>query len=269
MGGLTSLVTGLTFPEGPRWRDGKLWFSDFYSHGVYAVDLDGICEKICDVPGQPSGLGWLPDGDLLIVSMTDQKVMRWNGEGLSVHADLSPFARFHCNDMIVLSDGSAFVGNFGFDPYSEEPRTTNLIRVAPDGLAGVAATDMAFPNGMLTLQDETILVVAESVSQCLTAFDIGADGNLSNRRILARTPDCQPDGICVDRDGNILVTTMFCNKLVKFAPNGAHLETLEFDVPLWACAVSDSGDILLCTSHHAGIADCQRERSGAIQRVNI
>jgi sugar lactone lactonase YvrE len=264
---LFPLTTGLTFPEGPRWRDGKLWFSDFYSHAVYTVDLTGDCRKMLDVPGQPSGLGWLPNGDLLVVSMTDQKLLRWDGASLSLHADLAPFARYHCNDMIVLGDGSAYVGNFGFDPHSETPRTTNLIQIAVDGTARIAAVDLAFPNGMVTLEEEQILVVAESVAGCLTAFDIAADGNLSNRRVLAETPDCQPDGICLDRDGSILVTTMVSNKLIKFAPDGRHIETLDFDVPLWACAVSNAGDILLCTSHHAAKDDCQRERSGAIQRV--
>jgi sugar lactone lactonase YvrE len=266
---LSLLTTGLTFPEGPRWRDGELWFSDFYSHAVYTVDLAGDCRKILDVPGQPSGLGWLPNGDLLVVSMTDQKLLRWDGVSLSVHAALAPFARYHCNDMIVLGDGTAYVGNFGFDPHSEAPRTTNLIHVAVDGTASVAAVDLAFPNGMVTLEEEQILVVAESVAGCLTAFDIAADGSLSNRRILAETPGCQPDGICLDREGNILVTTMVSSKLIKFAPDGRRLGTLEFDVPLWACAVSSAGDILLCTSHHAAKNDCQRERTGAIQRVNI
>jgi sugar lactone lactonase YvrE len=264
---LEPLATGLTFPEGPRWRDGKLWFSDFYSHAVYAVDLDGNLTQILDVPGQPSGLGWLPDGDLLVVSMRDQKVMRWNGRALTVHADLALFARDNCNDMIVLSDGSAFVGNFGFDPHNEEPRLTNLVHVNPDGRPSIAASDMAFPNGMVTLAGETILIVAESVAQCLTAFDIAPGGRLSNRRVLARTPGQQPDGICLDTKGNILVATMLGKQLIKFSPGGKHLSAQDFEVPVWACAVSDDGDILLCTSQHSVDADCQRERAGAIQRV--
>jgi sugar lactone lactonase YvrE len=267
MAGLEPLATGLTFPEGPRWRDGRLWFSDFYSHAVYTVDLTGRLEKQFDVPGQPSGLGWLPDGDVLVVSMRDQKVLRWDGHRLTTHAELSPFARDNCNDMIVLSDGSAFVGNFGFDPHNEEPRLTNLIRLEPEGRASIAATGMAFPNGMVTLANETILVVAESVAQCVTAFDIAPDGSLSNRRVLARTPGQQPDGICLNADSNILVATMVGQQLITFAPDGQELSALDFEVPIWACATSDSGDILLCTSHHSVGTDCQRERSGAIQRV--
>jgi sugar lactone lactonase YvrE len=267
MTALEPLAIGLTFPEGPRWRDGKLWFSDFYSHAVYTLGLDSNLTKILEVPGQPSGLGWMPNGDLLVVSMRDQEVLRWNGRALTVHADLAPFARDSCNDMIVLSDGSAFVGNFGFDPHSEEPRPTNLMRVDPDGRPSIAASDVAFPNGMVTLAGETILVVAESVAQCLTAFDIAPNGRLSNRRVLARTPGQQPDGICLDADGNILIATMMGQQLLKFSPDGEQLSARDFDVPVWACAVSDDGDILLCTSEHSVGADCQRERSGAIQRV--
>jgi sugar lactone lactonase YvrE len=264
---LEPLAAGLTFPEGPRWRDGKLWFSDFYSHAVYTMDLGGNLTKILHVPGQPSGLGWLPNGDLIVVSMRDQKVMRWNGRAQTVHADLAPFARDSCNDMIALSDGSAFVGNFGFDPHSEGPRLTNLVRIDPGGCPNIAASDMAFPNGMVTLAGETILVVAESVAQYLTAFDIAPSGRLSNRRVLAHTPGQQPDGICLDSDGNILVATMVGQQLLKFAPDGEQLSARDFDVPVWACAVSDDGDILLCTSEHSAGADCQRERSGSIQRV--
>jgi sugar lactone lactonase YvrE len=264
---LEPLATGLTFPEGPRWHDGKLWFSDFYSHAVYTVDLAGNLEKQFDVLGQPSGIGWLPGGDILVVSMRDQKVLRWDGRALTVHADLSSLVRDCCNDMIVLSSGRAYVGNFGFDPYSEVARTTDLIRVEPDGTASIAATNLAFPNGMATLNDEQILVVAESVSQCLTAFDIAPDGTLTGRRVLAETTGCQPDGICVDKAGNILVTTMTCNSLMKFGPDGTHLETLTFDVPTWACAVTDDSEIILCTSQYSGIDECQRERLGAIQRV--
>jgi sugar lactone lactonase YvrE len=223
--------------------------------------------KQFDVPGQPSGLGSLPNGDLLVVSMRDQKVMRREGEALMLHADLAPFARDNCKDMIVLSDGSAFVGCFGFDPHSEGPRVTNLIRLEPDGRASAAATDMAFFNGMVTLANETILVVAESVGQCLTAFDIAPDGTLSNRRVLARTPDQQPDGICIDPDGNILAATMIAKRLVKFSPEGALLEAQNLNVSVWAVAVSEGGAILLCTSRDAVGADCTRERSGAIQRV--
>lgn len=268
MNGISTLVSGLTFPEGPRWRDGWLYFADFYSRAVLRVDRSGTLEKVVDVPGQPSGLGWLPNGDLLVVSMTDQKVMRFAAGQLHVHADLAGLVRYHCNDMIVLSNGRAYVGNFGFDPHGEAPRTTSLVKIEPDGSASIVAEDMAFPNGMATLADEHVLVVAESVSQCLTAFDIGADGRLSGRRVLARTPECQPDGICIDAEGNIRVTTMTCNRLVTFAPDGRLLSTRQFDTHLWAVAVDDKGAILLCASDHYVEADTLAYRSGRILRLD-
>ena len=259
------LAEGLTFPEGPRWRGGRLWFSEFYSHGVYSLDLGGGLRREFEVPGQPSGLGWLPDGDMLVVSMRDQWVMRWDGRALSLHADLSAFARGPCNDMIVTATGRAYVGNFGFDPASEAPRSTCLVAVEPDGRAWVAAEDLAFPNGMALLDGGARLVVAESVAECLTQFDIAGDGTLANRRPFAAIPGCQPDGICADHDGSVLVTTMTCDTLVRFSGAGEHLATHSFDTHLWACAVSDAGEVLLCTADHYIAEDCRRERSGKIQ----
>lgn len=264
---LRPLATGLTFPEGPRWRDGKLWFSDFYRDAVYTVDLAGRLEKVLEVPGQPSGLGWLPDGDLLVVSMMTQHVLRWDGQSLRVHADLSGLARFHCNDMLVMPDGTAFVGNFGFDPAHEQPSDTVLIHVDADGRASIAAPDLAFPNGMALLNDGQRLIVAESVAQHLSAFDIAKDGSLHNRQIFARTPGCQPDGIYVDQNGNVLVTTMTCNKLMTFSPEGKLLRSEAFDVPLWAVAVADGGEVLLCTSPVSAPADCRDQCAGAIQQI--
>src|SRR6266851_4422611 len=109
------LLGGLMFPEGPRWHDGKLWFSDMHAHKVMTVDLNGRAEAVCEVPAWPSGLGWLPDGRMLIVSMTDRKLLRLDTDGLKTHADISKLASFHCNDMVVDAKGRAYVGNFGYD----------------------------------------------------------------------------------------------------------------------------------------------------------
>src|SRR5262250_1497985 len=115
------LLDGLYFPEGPRWHDGKLWFSDMHAHRVMTVDLDGRAESVVEVPNQPSGLGWLPDGRLLVVSMTDRRLLRLDPGGLTVVADLSALAAFHCNDMVVDARGRAYIGNFGFDLHAEAP----------------------------------------------------------------------------------------------------------------------------------------------------
>ena len=268
MPGLETLVSGLCFPEGLRWHEGQLWFSDFYQQAVFAVAPGMTCKRIVDVPMQPSGLGWLPDGDLLVVSMKNQHLLRWDGEHVSLHADLSGLARFHCNDMVTLASGHAYVGCFGFDPWHEPRAPAPLIHVAPDGRASIAVAAMDFPNGLTTLDDERILIVAESTAKCLAAFDIGVDGQLNNRRLFAATPGVQPDGICIDAKGNIRVTTMTGNRLLTFSPLGELLDDTDVGVPVWSVACGHDGALYLATSPHFSEADCRKHRSGAIQRLS-
>ena len=144
------LIGGLNFAEGPRWHDGRLWFADMYAREVVAVDEGGAAERIAFVEAQPSGLGWLPDGRLLVVSMTDRRLLRLDGDSLIEHADLSHLAGWHCNDMVVDSVGRAYVGNFGYDLHGgKAPALTQLAVVEPDGRARSAAGDLSFPNGMV------------------------------------------------------------------------------------------------------------------------
>ncbi len=200
------VLDGLTFPEGPRWRDGRLWFSDFYSHRVLAMDEDGVTETICEVPGQPSGLGWLPDGDLLVVSMLDRRLLRLGPAGLVEHGDLSDIAGGPCNDMVVSADGRAYVGNFGYERYQDEaPRAAALARVDPDGTVARVAEGLDFPNGSVITPDGGTLIVGETQGRCLTAWDIDAAGGLSNQRLWADLGANFPDGICLDAEGAIWV----------------------------------------------------------------
>lgn len=195
------LLDDLVFAEGPRWHDGRLWFSDMHAREVVAVDECGKRATIAEVPGSPSGLGWLPDGRLLVVSMEDRRLLRMEEGRLVEHADLSALAPFHLNDMVVDARGHAFVGNFGFDLHGgEKTRPTCLIHVAPDGRARIAAEDLGFPNGSVVTPDGGTLIVAESFAQRLTAFDVAADGTLSRRRVWAEL-DFVPDGIALDVDG--------------------------------------------------------------------
>ncbi|MGT2429128.1 SMP-30/gluconolactonase/LRE family protein [Cupriavidus basilensis] len=177
---LSVLTEGHTFLEGPRWHEGRLWLSDFYTHRVMAVSLDGTVEPIAEVPQQPSGLGWLPDGRLLIVSMRDRKLLRREADGsLSVHADLSAVASGHVNDMVVDQHGRAYVGNFGFDLMAGAPmRTASLARVDPDGTVTVVADGLFFPNGSVITPDGKSLVVGETLGNRISAFDLHADGSL-------------------------------------------------------------------------------------------
>lgn len=212
---LETLLDGLSFAEGPRWHDGRLWFSDFYRHEVVAVGLDGTRERIIEVPQQPSGLGWLPNGDLLVVSMLDRKVLRFDGTTLSDHADLAEIATGPCNDMVVDAEGRAYVGNFGFDRHrGEEARDAALAVVETGGQVSVAAEGLAFPNGAVIIPDGTMLIVGETLANRLTAFDREPEtGRLSNRRVWADlsaeatpTGPHYPDGICLDAAGAIWVT---------------------------------------------------------------
>ncbi|GGP40865.1 SMP-30/gluconolactonase/LRE family protein [Saccharothrix coeruleofusca] len=264
MADTTVLRDDLRFGEGPRHGpDGRLFYSDFYDHQVRALDLaTGEQEVVCEVPEQPSGLGWLPDGRLLVVSMRDRAVLRLEPDGtLAPHADLSGIATFHANDMLVDDRGRAYVGNFGFDLHAaiaqggEEalldpewvPPGTPLALVRPDGTAEVAADDLKFPNGMAFLPDGT-LVVAETLAFGLTAFDVAEDGALTNRRPWAalREHSVAPDGIAVDAEGGVWVAAALQPCAVRVVA-GEVVQRVETTQTCFAVAVLGSR-LVCCTA---------------------
>lgn len=242
-----TLASGIHFGEGPRWRDGRLWFSDFLAHTVNSVSLDGDLRTEFAIDDQPSGLGWMPDGSMLIVSMTKRQVLRRTVAGaFSIHADLNNIATFHCNDMVIGASGEAFVANFGFDLMHERrvrgPEqvranhpTAQLAYVAPNGETKTVASDMHFPNGSVITPDEKTLIVAETLSGLLTAFDLGAAGALSNRRVWATTFPRVPDGITLDADGNIWIANPAAPERARIAPGGDVLEVIDTGQPCYAC----------------------------------
>ena len=256
------LAEGIHFGEGPRWHRGRLWFSDFHAHAVMSVSLAGDLRREMDIDDQPSGLGWMPDGSMLVVSMVKRQVLRRAVDGsVSVHADLSRMASFHCNDMVVDAGGRAYVGNFGFDLEAElkargfesviaDHPTANLIRVAADGQASVAASDMHFPNGAVITPDGKTLIVGETLSRALTSFDIGADGALANRRVWASTGPYVPDGIALDSGGNIWVANPIGPQCVLIAEGGAVLEVIDTGQPCFACMLGgeDGRSLFMLTS---------------------
>jgi len=237
------LLNNLMFTEGPRWHDGKLFFSDMHAHKVLSVDLDGKSQTVAEVPAWPSGLGWLPDGRLLIVSMTDRKVLRQDPDGLKTHADLSQLASYHCNDMVTDGKGRCYVGNFGYDLLTDAAKKpAELVLVNPNGTARVAATGLDFPNGTVITPDGKTLVVGESMGHQLTAFDIQSDGSLTNRRIWANLGEgTVPDGIALDAEGAIWVASPMTFELLQVREGGEVAERLKFDTMPIACALGGPG----------------------------
>ncbi|MFL6028900.1 MAG: SMP-30/gluconolactonase/LRE family protein [Gaiellaceae bacterium] len=218
---MQTLLTGGVFFESPRWHDGRWWFSDFFRRHVVAVDANGGVEEIVRVEAMPSGLGWLPGGSLLVVSMRDRRVLRLEGGELSVHSDLSALCAWHANDMVVAADGSAFVGNFGFDLASREaPHATALVRVEADGTAAHAADELLFPNGCVLSDDGGTLVVAETWAARLTEFDVTRDGVLSNRRPFAVVPNTAPDGCTLDAEDCVWFADARSNRCLRVARGG-------------------------------------------------
>ena len=239
----SELIAGYTFFEGPRWHEGRLWLSDFYTHQVIAVGLDGQVEKIAEVPQQPSGLGWLPDGRLLVISMRDRKILRREADGRLVqHADLSGVASGHVNDMVVDAQGRAYVGNFGFDLMAgAAPALAKLACVQPDGTVSVAAEGLFFPNGSMLTPDGKTLIVGETMGNRISAFDVHADGTLDPRRDWAVFGDlptatdvpgvlgslkAAPDGAVLDAEGAVWFADAVGNRAVRMAPGGKILDSI-------------------------------------------
>lgn len=241
------LVEGLHFGEGPRWHEGRLWFSDQHGYAVHSVSERGDLRTELTLDDRPSGLGWMPDGSLLVVSMTRRQLLRRDPSGaLSLHADLGQVATFHCNDMVVDRVGRAYVGNFGFDLDAAlrergpegviaDHTAAAIACVAPEGTVSVAARDLHFPNGSVITPDGKTLIVAETLSGALTAFAIEQDGTLSSRRLWAPTWPHVPDGICLDAEGAIWVSAALAPLCLRIAEGGEVLETVETSQPCIAC----------------------------------
>ncbi len=217
-----TLVDGLVFAEGPRWHDNKLWFSDMFGGKVHTVDLEGKLETIVEVE-HPSGLGWLPDGRLIIVGMKDRALLAFDKGVLSTYCDLSEICQGVPNDMVIDAQGRAYVGNIGCDLFAgEEPKPAELVLVE-NGVARVVvpAPEMVFPNGTVITPDGKTLIIAESWANRLTAFDIDiADGSLSGRRIFADLGERDPDGICLDAQGAVWIGTFEKGEFARVLDGG-------------------------------------------------
>jgi sugar lactone lactonase YvrE len=249
---MRTLLEGGSFFEGPRWHDGRWWVSDFFRHVVLAVDEDGHAEETARVEAQPSGLGWLSDGSLLVVSMRDRRVLRLVDGRFELHADLAELCDWHANDMVVASDGRAFVGNIGFDLEGSEPKATSLVRVDPDGSASIAAGELMCPNGSVITPDGRTLIVGETFAARYTAFTIADDGALVDRRTWAdlRSARIAPDGCALDAEGCIWSADARHNRCCRIAEGGAVVSEVELPAELrcFACMLGgdDGRTLLLC-----------------------
>lgn len=264
-----TLVDGLCFGEGPRWHEGALWLSDMHAQEVLRIDEQGKVSTVVRVENRPSGLGWLPDGQLLVVSMHDRRLLRFDGEQLHEHADLNPFATFHCNDMVVDGNGRAYVGNFGFDLHTgAKPIPAKLVCVEPDGSARVVADDLMFPNGTVITPDGSRLIIAESFGARLTAFDIAVNGDLSNRRVWAELPKgAVPDGICLDSEGGIWSASPTTCECIRQSEGGEITHRVEVDQGAFACMLggADGTTLYVLTADSSDPAECVARRTGKIE----
>ena len=263
----TTLLEGGAYFEGPRWRDGVWWVSDFYRRAVFTVTPAGVETQVVAVEGQPSGLGWMPDGSLLIGSMRDHRVLRRHVDGtVEVHADLSETCTGLLNDMVVDGTGRAWVGDFGFDLYSfDTPATTSLKRVDPDGTVSIVADEMIFPNGAVITEDGTTLIVGETLGNRYTSFTIATDGSLRDRAVWAQLgPDvvlgdamstleqlrAAPDGCTLDAENHVWAADAIGSRCIRVAKGGEIVDEVRppGGLGVFACALGgETGrTLLLC-----------------------
>ena len=234
---LQTLMTGISFGESPRWHEDRLWFSDWGTQQVVAVDLRGNSEVMVQAATTaPFCIDWLPDGRLLVVSGPEARLLRREPDGSLVdHADLGGLSGHPWNDIVVDGRGNAYVGNIGFDFPAGEFAPGSLALVTPDGEARQVADNLAFPNGVAVTPDNSTLIVAESYGGRLTAFDIGAGGGLSNRRVWADLDGGVPDGICLDAEGAVWYADVPNERCVRVREGGEVLQAVELDRGCFAC----------------------------------
>jgi sugar lactone lactonase YvrE len=266
---LATLLEGGAFFEAPRWHQGRWWVADFYRHRVVTVTSDGREQTVMEVEGQPSGMGWLRDGSLLVVSMKDHRVLRRSEDGsVGVHADVSEHCGGHLNDTVVSAEGRAYAGNFGFDLMGGgDPATAALIRIDPDATVSVAAEDLLFPNGSVITPDGRTLIVGETAGARYTAFTIEPDGSLTDRRVWAQVApeppittlaetlgklEFGPDGCGLDAEGHIWSADEVGARCVRLAPGGEIIAEIQMPegLDVFACMLGgdDGRTLLMCAA---------------------
>lgn len=266
------LATGLHFPECPRWHDGRLWLSDMHGHRVLAVEPSGRMETVATLDTRPAGLGWTPDGRLLAVSMLDCRLLRLERARWEIVADLAGLASFRCNDLVVDAHGRAYVGTFGFDLDGGAPyRPGEIVLVEPDGAARIAADAIRFPNGMVLSPDGGTLIVGESMGPALRAYDVAADGSLSNGRTWAQLTDAVPDGICLDAEGAVWIASPIAPEVVRVLAGGRVAQRVAVSNHAFACMLGgpDHRTMFVLTADNSMPDYCRAHASGRIETFPV
>jgi sugar lactone lactonase YvrE len=240
------LMSGIAFGESPRWHDNRLWVADWGAKEIVALDLAGKSEVMVRIgfPSFPMCFDWLPDGRLLIVSPREGLVLRREHDGsLVTHADLSSLSKkgHPWNEIVVDGRGNTYINNQGFDFPGAEFAPGFIALLTSGGPARRVADGIAFPNGMVVTPDNSTLVVAESYGKKLTAFDIGADGSLSMRRVWADLGEGAPDGICLDQEGAVWYADVPNKSCVRVREGGEVLQTIHLDRGCFACMLGGDG----------------------------
>jgi sugar lactone lactonase YvrE len=287
-GEVTRLADGFTFLESPRWHDGLLYLSDFYSHRVLRTPDGHDFETLCEVAGQPSGLGFDRQNRLLVVSMTDRRLLRLEDSGLTEVANLAGLAPYHCNDMVTDEHGRAYIGNFGSDFGRAGIRPAGLVLVGPDGHARTVASGLIFPNGMAITPDGSTLLVAETFAYRITAFGIAADGCLHSRRVRAglggsappartiaealASGQVTPDGICLDAEGALWIGDATGTGAMRIGQSGELLDYVDTGPrAVYAIALggADQRTLFMCAGPPFGRSNPARGHDGALLRCAV
>lgn len=271
LGPVATLTGNLAFPEDPRWHDGHFYFADMLDHRVARIEKDGSVTTLVTIEDSPSGIGFLPGGDMLVVSMYHEVVLRVDKAGkATTYADLGPMTNgAGINDMVVDREGRAYVGQFGGDP-TEPPVPSPLVVIQPDGKMHNAGDGLLIGNGIRITNDGKTLVVAESAGKCISLFDIGAGGTLSNRRIVGLPEGHFPDGICLDSSGGIWVSCLW-NGVIRITHDGTqtHHVKLEGDRNAYACMLggADCKTLHICSGGPYDNEKARVTRAGRIETV--
>jgi sugar lactone lactonase YvrE len=271
---VTTLLDGLVFPGAPRWHAGRLWFCDIHAGQVWAATQHAQQQLVCELEGLPTGLAWDPEGRLVIVTARDRVLWRLDGRQLVPVARLHPYFDHDANSLVIDHAGRAYVGNTGFDATSAaEPRATTIVCVPPRGEPWVVVDGLLFPNGLALRSDDSMLVLAETMGQRLSAYTVADDGTLTDPRVWADLRPNVPSGICLDREDGVWVADPVGKGVLRVIEGGLVTDW----VPMpdgrspYACTIGgpDLQTLYICTAETSDASRTGALRSGRIDTLTI